>query len=364
MVPSSGHRHLEVREDFEQERLELRLRLVDLVDEQDDGIGGLDGLQQRPRREEAMREEGVVLARDPGDRIRQRRRVGDQLADALAQQLGVEELLGVLPLVQRLALVEPFVALQANQPPVGDLGQRLGQLGLADARRAFDEHRPSHALRQEHHGADAAVGDVAGVLEVLLDVLRRLEHLGSCLSELARSVAHLRAAGTPGPSTWRFASRRAILEGMSEPKPDGSEARSYHRWQFRLGVARHSPHRGLSRRAPRDGRLPRISAICSPHGHRTGGSRVPSALLILGVGHQLLTLPLSWLGGFWLPRRYGLHHQTLRPWLRGPGQGRPHRAGLADGGRPSSCTGCCARRRGGGCGRRPPSSSGRRCWPS
>ncbi len=139
-----------------------------------------------------MREEGVVLAGDPGDRVRQRRRVGDQLADALAQELRVEELLGVFPLVQGLALVEPFVALKTNEPTVGDLGQRLGQLGLADARRALDEHGAAHALSQEHHRADAAVGDVAGVLEVLLDVLRGLEHLGSCVSELARSVAHLR----------------------------------------------------------------------------------------------------------------------------------------------------------------------------
>ena len=61
----------------------------------------------------------------------------------------------------------------------GDVGQRLGQLGLADARRAFDEHRPSHARGQEHDGRDAAVGDVARVPEPLLDVLHGLEHAGS-----------------------------------------------------------------------------------------------------------------------------------------------------------------------------------------
>lgn len=42
---------------------------------------------------------------------------------------------------------------------------------------------------------------------------------------------------------------------------------------------------------------------------------MPSAVLILGAGHHLLTLPVSWLGGFWLPRRYGLSHQRLVSWL-------------------------------------------------
>src|SRR5262249_8570691 len=38
---------------------------------------------------------------------------------------------------------------------------------------------------------------------------------------------------------------------------------------------------------------------------------VPMAILLIGLGVQLVTLPLSVIGGFWLPRRYGLHHQTL-----------------------------------------------------
>src|SRR5215469_15172477 len=39
------------------------------------------------------------------------------------------------------------------------------------------------------------------------------------------------------------------------------------------------------------------------------------ALLILGCGSFILTLPLRWVGGFWLPRRFGLLHQSLRRWL-------------------------------------------------
>ena len=180
-----GHRDLEVRQHLEQERLELRLGLVDLVDQEHDRIGDSIACEQRARREEAVREEGVVLARDPCDRVGQRRRVRDQLADPLLQELGVEELLGVLPLVERLALVEPFVALQADEPAVGDLGQRLRQLRLADARGPFDEDGAAHARGEEHHGRDAPVGDVARVLEMLLDVLDGLKHVGSCLGKVA-----------------------------------------------------------------------------------------------------------------------------------------------------------------------------------
>ena len=38
-------------------------------------------------------------------------------------------------------------------------------------------------------------------------------------------------------------------------------------------------------------------------------------VLVLAIGHRVLTLPLAWLGGFWLPRRYGLLHQSLGRWL-------------------------------------------------
>src|SRR2546427_6506528 len=39
------------------------------------------------------------------------------------------------------------------------------------------------------------------------------------------------------------------------------------------------------------------------------------ALVILGAGYRLLALPLHWLGGFWLPRRFGLLHQPFHRWL-------------------------------------------------
>ena len=35
----------------------------------------------------------------------------------------------------------------------------------------------------------------------------------------------------------------------------------------------------------------------------------------LGAAHRALVAPLSWLRGWWLPRRYGLLHQSLTAWL-------------------------------------------------
>ncbi len=39
------------------------------------------------------------------------------------------------------------------------------------------------------------------------------------------------------------------------------------------------------------------------------------AVGVIGGVHALLTSPLRWLSGFWLPRRYGLSHQPFGQWL-------------------------------------------------
>jgi len=41
---------------------------------------------------------------------------------------------------------------------------------------------------------------------------------------------------------------------------------------------------------------------------------------VIGIGHLALTAPLAWLGGFWLPRRFGLLHQPLAAWLADRGK--------------------------------------------
>ena len=58
-----------------------------------------------------------------------------------AAGLDAQQLLLVVPLVERARLVEPLVALQPHQLGAGGPRDRLGELGLADAGRALDEQR-------------------------------------------------------------------------------------------------------------------------------------------------------------------------------------------------------------------------------
>jgi hypothetical protein len=132
-----GDRDLEVREELEQHRLELLVGLVDLVDQQHDRLLGADRLHQRPGEEELLAED-VVLNRVP----------------ARPGRLGLDpqQLFAVVPLVQRLGLVEPLVALQAHEPAAEVARERLGELGLPDAGGTLDEDRlaqPSGQIRDQ-----------------------------------------------------------------------------------------------------------------------------------------------------------------------------------------------------------------------
>ena len=78
----------------------------------------------------------------------------------LAVGLDAQQLLLVVPLVERLGLVEALVALQADQAGAGDRGDRLGQLGLADTGRPLDQHRLLEPVGEEHDAGDGGVGEV------------------------------------------------------------------------------------------------------------------------------------------------------------------------------------------------------------
>ncbi len=49
--------------------------------------------------------------------------------------------------------------------------------------------------------------------------------------------------------------------------------------------------------------------------HHAPWWQVAFVAAVVGAGHALLTLPLGWVRGYHLPRRYGLLHQTLSGWL-------------------------------------------------
>jgi hypothetical protein len=61
-----------------------------------------------------------------------------QLLAARVRQPDAQQLAGVVPLVERLGGVDPVVALQADERGVEHGGERLGRLGLADARLALE----------------------------------------------------------------------------------------------------------------------------------------------------------------------------------------------------------------------------------
>ena len=166
-------RHLVVGQDLQQERLELLVRLVDLVDQQHRAARLLQRAQQRPRLQELLREEDVA------ERVQLVQRGGQgvgrpqHVADLVLQDLGVEKLLAVFPLIQRLRLVQSLVALHADQRQVEERRDRLGELGLADAGRPFHQDRLLQMLGEIDGGGDLPAGDVADRGEPLFHCLDR-----------------------------------------------------------------------------------------------------------------------------------------------------------------------------------------------
>ena len=105
-----------------------------------------------------------------------------QLAHALArvevaglERAGVEELAGVVPLVERLGGVDSLVALQADQLGAEDARERLADLGLPHARLALEQQRPPHPDGEEDRGREAAICEVVLAGERPLDLRHALE---------------------------------------------------------------------------------------------------------------------------------------------------------------------------------------------
>ena len=86
-------------------------------------------------------------------------------------ELDVQELLWIVPLVERLGRVEPFVALQAYQVCAEHLGHHLGDLRLAHTRMPLDEERFFEGHGQMDRGGDGGVGHVVGLFHHVLNLL-------------------------------------------------------------------------------------------------------------------------------------------------------------------------------------------------
>ena len=152
-------------EDLEQEGLELLVRLVDLVDEKDRSPLFAERPQQGPRLQERFGEEDVPELVQARHRPLEAGRVAQHVAHAVLQDLGIEELLAVLPLVEGLRLVEPLVALEPDEGEVEKAGHREGELGLADAGRALDEDRLLEMGGDVDRGRDGPARDIVDALE-------------------------------------------------------------------------------------------------------------------------------------------------------------------------------------------------------
>jgi Zn-dependent protease with chaperone function len=91
-------------------------------------------------------------------------------------------------------------------------------------------------------------------------------------------------------------------------------ARSYHRWRLRLSAA------SFFLTAAYLGALIATGAAAALRDRLASLAPqwwlgLPLALAVLGGGHWLLTFPLAWLGGFCVPRRFGLLEQPFHRWL-------------------------------------------------
>jgi hypothetical protein len=166
-----GNGNLEIGEKLQQEGLELRIGFVDFVDEQDHGPLRADCLQKRPGLNEAVGEKGVLLRRDLIDRFRNRRRGADDIVEPVISHMRVQELLGVLPFVERLGFLEPLVALQADQIAPQAAGHGFGKLRFPHARRPLDQHGLLRGLGQKHHCGDFPRGDVTRLPKSVLRII-------------------------------------------------------------------------------------------------------------------------------------------------------------------------------------------------
>ncbi len=103
-------------------------------------------------------------------------RVRQQVRQPVAQKLGVEHLLGIFPFIERLALVQALVALQAYQLAPGGGGPGFAQFGLAHAGGTFRQQRLAERFGQEEHRRDLVGGDVLLAVQGVANALNRFKH--------------------------------------------------------------------------------------------------------------------------------------------------------------------------------------------
>src|SRR5262249_29118815 len=151
----------------------------------------------------------------------------DVLRDLLATEalvtvgLNAQQLLLVIPLVERLGLVEPFVTLQPNEVGAQCVRQHLADLGLARPGGAFDQQRPLEREGEIEHGLDRIAGDVTRARQAVADNLA---------SDLHRAII-----GRVGPSgqAWGAPLRRRRGGGRCLARSRRRRSGALQEWSLR-----------------------------------------------------------------------------------------------------------------------------------
>ena len=159
------------------------VRAVDFVDQQHGLIGSAQGREHRPLDQE-------LVAVDV-----------DRLVAGLADR---QHLARIVPLVERRRGVDAFVALQADEPPGEHAADGFCGLGLADARRAFEQQRLAERKREIGGGREAVIGEIERGAQRLLQRFRAID---------ADDGSARRHLVTASPAAWRRPARgsRAAL---------------------------------------------------------------------------------------------------------------------------------------------------------
>ncbi len=142
------YRDLKIRQDFQQECLELHIGAVDLVDQQHRRIGavGLDRLEQRPL-------DQIVLAENLGLDL-------GFVAMLDLFELDAQHLFRIVPFVQSRIRVEPLVTLEPDELGIEYFREHLGDLGFAHARLALQQKRLTHHQRKVNDRRQGPVADI------------------------------------------------------------------------------------------------------------------------------------------------------------------------------------------------------------
>ena len=138
---------------IQQECFKFFVRLVDFVDEQHHRLFRPDGFQQGPLQQVFVGEQA------PGQSI---------LILGIHIHLDGQQLFLVVPLVECLAFVQAFIALQSYQIPVQGGSHHLGHLGLTNTGSALDQQRPSQFQCHRQNSGQGLIINIMGFVHFLL----------------------------------------------------------------------------------------------------------------------------------------------------------------------------------------------------